>query len=368
MKKILALITSPIHLMEMVNLLQHDFQGITCDIAIDDYLKNAEILVRNSKTIKLFNKVFLISYKKYNNETGKYGAIIAKLLRNIYPTKKRIQKNLKYDYPEMDFDYDTICFYDTWNFNNYIALSQNNVTNYIWLDDGFCSYTGVAFFNKGKFADKIRSLLRVNFLRDNITEQFLFHPELKNFKSDFECRKLQTFDVHDEEFKKTINTIFGINELFNISQKYIYIDDPYNECGGKITNKEVLNLFIPYIQKKDLIIKMHPRCDASQYENEYQILKANGIPWEIIFLNMYNTKHLNTLIGVFSYALVTPFLIFGEKSPILVLLNMIDEKKLDDTTLRSLPFIKKIFNTFPDVFFQPKNAYDLQSIIQNINQ
>ena len=369
MKKILALITSPLHLIEMVNLMMYDFNGAICDVAVDDCLLNVISLVENIKKISLFNNAFVISSNSENKETGRYGKYIAKFLRNVHFSKKSIQKKLKRKYRDLHFDYDTICFYDNWYLNNLIALSQNHLDNIIWLDDGFASYAGVAFFNKNNFWDKVRSLFKVNFLRDNITKQYLFYPELKcDGKYNFKCKKLRSLNAHNQELRQLLNTIFGINKLYDIKQRYVYLDEPYDEAGGKISNIEILDLVNPYIRKENILIKMHYRNESSEYSKDYQVLNVKGIPWEVIYMNLVALNQKVILIGLYSTALATPFLIFGDKTPVLILLNFINENIFNERISKPLQFTKKIFNSFPDVFFQPRNNEELQLILKTLNQ
>lgn len=362
MKRVLAIIDSEKYLLIIIDLMLHHLENdCLVDIAISDSIKNVDDFVRNIDRTGLFKNVFIISPKTENAKTAKYGKIVAKILRNVHISKQSIQNLLHKSYPFLRFDYDYVIFYDLWYLNNQIARAQNKVEKFIWIDDGVSSYCGNSLISMGTITDKIRSLLKTNYLRDSITEQYLFCPELRQYSSNFKCVKLHPFISSDEKMLNSFNTIFNVSESFSFKERFIYIDQPFEDDGLEVKNTYFLDMMCKATSKKNILVKPHPRSNIEQYGKKYNVFERKGIPWELILMNK---KGKNILVGSISTALISPFLFFNDKTPVIVLLNFLDLSVLPAKVRKQVDFINKVCISNPDVFYTPKTEEELVRIIK----
>lgn len=367
MKKVLSIIDSEKYLLIVLDLmLNHLEKDCVYDLAISDSIKNFDCFIDRIKKTKLFNEVFIISPKKEDSETGKYGRILAKFIRNIHFSKKNIQRKLLAKYPKLQFNYDYIIFYDPWYLNNMISRAQENVEKFIWIDDGLSSYVGNSYKGIGSLGDKIRLLFKANYLQHAITEQYLFRPELRQYNTPFPCKKLAPFNAHDERFLLPSNTIFNVHDSFSFKERFIYIDQPFDDDGLPFSNIYFLDMITKGTSEKNILVKPHPRSSLSQYEGKYSVFIGSGTPWELILMNKKQDSCHNILIGSMSTALISPFLFFNDRTPVIMLLNFIDLNLMPEKFIKQVDFIKKVCISNPDVFFLPKDEAELAVTIKKL--
>ena len=247
------------------------------------------------------------------------------------------------------------------------AYLHNKSIKFIWLEDGMSSYTIHGVFIKGGFfRDLLRNIFKHNVGKKNIECQYLYRPELATYTVPF-TRNKASFLTPNSNTAKIVDAIFDFSDEDIINEKYIYFDNAFSKDGIITNDNVILDDVSSIIGKNDLIIKVHPRNDASVYEGAgYKICNKNYIPWEVYFFHpeMLNNK---ILIGVVSTAILSPFLYFDSNQKVISLIRMLDLSEMNEGFKHLVIFVyESIMMNNKDVFCTPIDSSELVTALKEI--
>ena len=142
---------------------------------------------------------------------------------------------------------------------------------------------------------------------------------------------------------------------------FIFFEESYEGDGVDIDDLEVLENVTSEINKKDILVKRHPRNTVNRFEKlGYKTNINTTIPWELIILNNNFTNTLFLTIG--SSAATNPYFIFGITAKVVFLCDCLREKKNLRTDI--LELTKGMCKKREDLFFFPKSIEEAKILLQ----
>lgn len=358
MNKVVSICNTPMQIINTVNLALNEFPDEKFDIIVSDQFSNSEALINSLKTCGCFNNVYYIIDRKFTLQHG---------LRSFFPLflRKRWVKKIKKMNADLAFDYNILLFNNLDSFSNLFALSQNKLTKIIWFEEGASSYCvqgSYWIFKKNILKSTIKNILNLNFIQRNITDQYLYKPELANYKVPFKRHVLKPLTYNNEKMKLVLNKIFLFSDDEILKKKFIFFEESYRIDGYKINDLEIIENIIKLIGKDNLIVKVHPRSNSNDLKMQCIINNNTTIPWELYCLNMKSEEKV--LISISSGCLLSQYLYFSQKYKAISLINFLDTSKLPEDKRLYLDFIyEKIYMKNKDIFYTPHDINELRNLL-----
>lgn len=357
MKKIIALCSTSFQILISLAMKLDRYADDDFSLAIADGISDYKTIAENARKLKLFSNILLIEEKKYAE------SVVYKLLRKT-ATLNRIFARLftKHFYTEICFEYDEVFFYSlskNQNLWNIFAFSQKQKVNLNWFEEGVlinASVMGIFFDNKPD------TVFHFQYLQRHITKQFLVRPDKLCYSVPFAKEKID-FPSKHKNYIEFVNQIFNYSQADTISQKYIFFDQNLSEMKTQFDKISVLNKIKEIVGKENLLVKLHPRNNTTEYAENFVVNKKTGIPWEVYLLNQ-NDIDDKVLIGMNSSSLVHPYYYFGKKMKVISILKMMTESFQNE--LPNLYFISEHFDKYTDIYKCPKTIDELVSMIGEI--
>ena len=346
----------PFQIFNSINFIYHDIENTkeNSDIFILDIPDNIKCL-KGLNDIHLFKNIYLFSKK---NEKNELKARIQLFKDYMFPYKAitrdltQESKNIKLNNYEIIIGSGFLGF-----FLHLIEL--NKKARVIFLEDGMISYQGDErivrkkrilnvvlnkIFHKGDLCVSIESLYLNNV----------------NFKATYYPYPTKPMPEIDKETLKLLKHVFHCEENNAYSKKIIFLQQPLTAepCIAPDINEKVTKI-LSRIREK-IILRRHPNETNNlpfAFEEE-----VNRVMWEIR-ANEIDKNYV--LIGYFSTAQMTPYILY-EKAPTLILLyrlilrkSSIRYKSIDD-------LIKRFKMIYPGEIIIPESLIELLTLIKQL--
>lgn len=340
----------PMHLLFAVHILKID-QIKDCDLYYIPTSNNAEELAARAEETGCFRNVYLLP-----NIMIEY-PITLKQITDISLRRFIVRKLLK------NKSYDTVYYNsDGWFLNSIIFSSlkdkkarnifvENGVNPYItpyeskqWYLRLFINCSGMTCMD-GRFIDS----------------RYIFEPSLMQVAQRGMIVPLEKFDRNDDDYKKTVNYIFGYDEeLDSFEGKEIIIMEqgPRKEPIDMLGLWEKVKRLIP---ADKTIVKSHPRQKRGELKGlGFDVFERYVTPWEVISLNQDMSD--KTLMGIFSTACIYPKIMYDDEPRVIMLYKLIG---IDYTFFGKgmIGFVEGIGRLYRDKerFFIPESWEELEA-------
>lgn len=271
--------------------------------------------------------------------------IFATILKKRKLVSKKQELNTQYDALFVPSD-DTSCRAIYWR------LKKNSQIKLFLIDDGVGTYTGEIFNSRILLGRILYSIILTNKFYENVDAIFCYHPELlaKKLKN-VTAKKILFHDVSAiflPYLKKYRDCYIG--------KKVVFLDQGYDSNGCV---NEALNCITDFCKKDDIIIKLHPRLNASKTYDGYECVR-DGLPFEVLASTFQSEEYL--IISVSSTGCIGPYLLENKKPYVIILNAMnINEKQLTTS------FFDQINSNLSEQYVKmPKNIAELKTLLCQI--
>lgn len=148
-------------------------------------------------------------------------------------------------------------------------------------------------------------------------------------------KMLPQIKFSDKELLTIENEVFGFtanSQLINADA--IIMEESFFTDGNMIDNYDY-KLFAAIKKRyptKSILLKLHPRTIQNRFADDFEILDAPGIPWELIVFNQGNSSNKDLLlISINCASIVSDLFMFGKEGKKLILAPIF----LDKITLQN---------------------------------
>lgn len=353
--KILFLCNTPYQLLTAINIRIREFSRSDADLIITDHIGEFEKLISGCRNSKLFKNCYIMNVKKYNWKNYKYFLSLNyhhNLLKELLPYKNFcIDKNVYSHYLFSNIGGVAPIL------GNYLRI-RNKFMKFELFEDGFSTYTSSwlkHIKNKKLFNIFVKTSVGL------VNRLFVYNPELMSKNSHLKIKKLKKID---ETLLKILNIVFDFGQCCDkYKEKYIFFEECFFTDGRNIDDCNIINSLSGFIDKNQLIIKVHPRNPVNRFvKMGYKTNQDTFIPWEVIALNIDLSEKI--MITISSSSPITASYNINKKAKANILLydmDVFDKSQLSD----AIPMFDKIIKGQKD-FYLPKNLNDLKDILRNV--
>ena len=100
-------------------------------------------------------------------------------------------------------------------------------------------------------------------------------------------QKLPMVSRQNKKMCQTINYVFEYKEDVDLQNADVILMEECYSNDGLIKNEdiELFKQVIDIDKKFNSVVKLHPRSKTNRFENTFNVIKSQGIPWEVYILN-----------------------------------------------------------------------------------
>lgn len=348
------------------------------DIIVSDSVYRREELKENIVKNQLFNHVYYGDIKQFfpkNKNKLKHECM--RIWSSVVPTY--IAKHIPFENKYYDVFVTTEINYFTESI--YSFLRKNNPKVKVELmDEGYSSYTYyfrehyMPTTRKNQVKQIMFRTLGTLTCRKYISEQaktiYYFAPELLCWKNiPYNIVKIDVKQIPD--YRELVNLMFDYHELSvngianEYREKYIFFEESFFCSQGNQKDIEIINEIAKIVGKENLLIKLHPRNKINRFETMgYKTNKTEGIPWELIVMNMDENSEKIFITFSSGAVLNYKFLVENYKCKSILLYNCkdIDYYKVSDELKEWFSLYCK---NYGNQLFIPKTINELNYYLLN---
>lgn len=310
---------TPIHVFRSIQLTMQVFPQDNCDIYVFDTFPQSDGVAGRLNNLRIFANVFYI----YDKEFMRYG--VADSLRTTCLSSEFKKILLSNNYEDV-FVFNVYGAFNELIFN--VLKKKNRTLKFNIVEDGPSIYH-IQKYKAGVTKKFLYPLFGVHSYLDNVKKWWFSIPELMDPLNNGEKEKLPKVNRADTEFVSVINNVFKYDNNHLIrTAKIIFMEECY-WSDGLLPNGEDLKL-IKEIQSQigeQIVVKLHPRTKEDRFSEEFNVVPANGIPWEVYALNMNMDEKV--LISLSCSTMVSTKLLYGDETYSLILYPIVEDKIRD---------------------------------------
>ena len=378
MRRILFFAYTPFQCMAALAIKEQFYANDKSDIIISDSVYRRDILKENIIANKLFNQVYYGDIRTFfpkNKNKAKHefmrfwSAIVPSYIAKHIPFE-----NLYYDtFITTEINYYTESIYS-------LLRRHNHNISVELMDEGYSSYT---YYFRENYKpttrnNKIKRLLfRIpgmftcrKYISDQAQKIFYFAPELLCWKDiPYDIVKIDIKKISN--YKTLVNQMFGYGQLAahdlsrEYNKKFIFFEESFFWSQGNQRDIEIINTIAGIIVKENLIIKLHPRNQINRFEAMgYKTNKTEGIPWELLVMNMDETEE-KVFITFSSGAVLNYKFLVGNNNCRSVLLYECKDVDYYDVKEELKQWFLLYKNSYGNQLIIPKTVCELKSYLES---
>ncbi|MGY4687977.1 hypothetical protein [Petrotoga sp. DB-2] len=358
---ILIVCSTPIQIMNALNLKLTLLKNKAVDLIILDHSKDNVIYYEELKKFQFFNELFFLKSRNMSGGNSEIKWIRYLKTANHYLRKNELLKQstgFKKKYEEF-----FVCYPDIPSEIIYYLIKKNNPSVRLnMLEEGIFAYT--YFLHK-------YSLLRrmfTNFIFGgktfkNYQKAYIYRPDfMEESGENIELKKLPFIDRNNNEIVQIFNNVFEYKNTDNTEweQKVFYFDQPLQFQSINATVLKLVDFINAKLSPKfRLNIKLHPRTDKNKFGNKVSVIQTR-VPFELVVAN--NEVKDKILISVFSSACLNPKIMFDEEPYVILLYKLVD--------LSMLGHNERIFNIAHKVkeSYKAKNKFFIPETFEELSE
>ena len=362
---ILIACSTPLHIMNALNLKLTLLKNEAVDLIVLDSSKDNVIYYEKLKKLNFFNDLFFLKLRNMNNSNSeiKWIRYLKAPKRYLRKKKELIKQSAGFNKKYEEF---FICSSAVSFRIIYYYIKKNNPSVRLnMLEEGVFTYQ--YFLHRD-------NLLKRMFFRfffggnpfKNLQRAYIYRPDfMEKSGENIELKKLPFIDKNNKEIVQIFNNVFEYENKDSVewSQKVFYFDQPFLVQS---INANVLKL-VDFISTKlapkfQLNIKLHPRTNKNIFENKVNVMQTR-LPFEFVVMN--NEVKDKILISVFSSACLNPKIMFDEEPYVILLYKIIDLPRLWNLNERNFNLAYKVKESYKakNKFFIPETFEELSEII-----
>lgn len=348
------LCSTPYHILLAINMSLSDFKNEKKVLVIFRRFKDSDRICKLLCQFSIFEEVLLLETHNFDGLTHwnrRYRMFsFYRKFNKMYP---------KYSFKE--FIFFSLDFLDV----SFIAKKISKINpscKFAFAEDGIGSYLSNDIYtpsDRAKFwLDKLN---RKKFL-DKIDTLYLKNPNLLTVKSDFKIKKMDDLAVNDVLFNDVITTIWPGAPLTQYD--ILFLQQPFSEDGRKLIGMQqdkALEVIWKSFSEK-LTIKLHPRTIEYNKLDRVKYLKSEGL----FELEIHQNYKVKVLIGVNSTALLTPYLLWKETTPIIFLHKLCGVDSFNVNMDKFIERFKVEFEKSGGQLFAPESFESLIDILTSL--
>lgn len=321
-KKILIYCDNSFQIMMAIHLKRTVLLDDKVDIIITDHINDYKKIYTNLKKETVFNNVIMMNaydldYKKnrfrYPSIKGGYRLNDIKIVLN----RKKILKDLVV----LDDTYDEFWATDILDSTNILfdeLLKRNKKIKMVFYEESpvslICDQHNQFVKKKYDQIDIVRKIIYIMVGFKTITgryaEAYSSVWEYVKWNKYFTCRNIPKLRRDDKEYVQVLNRIWDYQYDNKYNGKIIFFEESFFLNGIECKDIQIVKDITDVIDKKNVIIKLHPRSRINRFKDlGIEIEKNSSIPWELIALNLQGEK--NVLISIATSGMIHPKLYWG---------------------------------------------------------
>ncbi|MCY3063017.1 alpha-2,8-polysialyltransferase family protein [Aerococcus sp. JJEM-2022b] len=352
---------TPLHIINSLNIWKNCLSGEELTLFIYNEFANADLLTDISRKLGQGLEVIKINHQNL-------GGKLAKISR-LYWNKNLI--------PLDDFDHIYLPGDNYFGRLLYSSLAAKGHDFHLhYYEDGMGIYLGAKPIEIKNANDALQKKLNKHSIFHGQWENcYAYQPNLVQWH-DFsgELIKIPVLDQKNPAFP-LIKAIFSQaydEEMSQVTEgSVIYFDQPFKKDGAQIDELTLFNHLKAICDSLNIriYVKLHPRSEANKYGRVNYL--QTTMPWEI-FLLFVDHSHL-TLAAVNSTAVFSPYLLYQQRMPIIMLAGLVDHaigKRVDEQTKKilanSLSMAKNFKGIYGPLLQVPENSKQLEDLLYEI--
>jgi len=295
---------TPFQCMAALAIKEQFYKDSETDIMISDSVHRRNTLKDNILENDLFDHVYYGDIRTFFPKSqNKIKHEVMRIWSAAVPTY--IAKHIEFESANYDVFVTTEVNYYTESIFSLLKKVNPNIKVEL-MDEGYSSYT---YYFRENYRpttrkNKIKRLLfralglltSRKYISDQAKKIYYFAPELLCWKDiPYQIEKIDTSLIMD--YRSLVNQMFGYGQL-NVDgiaeeykEKFIFFEESFFWSQGNQNDVEIINRIADIVGKENMIIKLHPRNQINRFEDMgYKTNKTEGIPWELVVLNMNPKK------------------------------------------------------------------------------
>lgn len=288
MKKDIIICNTYFQLIEAIQLKNTLFLHESVTVVFSDHSRNAENIIKQIKSLDVFEQCFFWSSFKKMKEQEKNSHENRRLLlceingKNGYgnPFESGICDELIY---YNQFDNLKVVFAELYEKNPQIKVSR--------FEEGIFSYAdGEYLAKKDKIVNPLRKILGKKTLLECQQNFYCFYPEL--YEGHLNPVQIPRIEA-DGKTAQVLSKLFDTSTAV-YPQKYIFFSSVFDfEGGAPVGELEVIKKAAALVGSENLIVKVHPRDSIDRFVSAgLNVDKNSAIPWEAIQLGRDFSDHV----------------------------------------------------------------------------
>lgn len=366
MKKLITCSTV-YQLLVAINLRMNDVdESNEWDIILTDQ-SDFSVPVRNLREIQLFRNVMPVNSLEVERKA--FRSNFEKkmwLIRQAVTPNYYLKKEFGLDIEEYDAFY-TANMADFFSITLFAALKKKNkLLKFYEYEDGISSYVrdDRRFIKETDMGGKLRCLYKLFSTPILCGEQeesmLLYFPEYYLVKDSIDKKRIKHMDIESEEIVELHKKVFGINNI-NIDQKYIILEEPFRCAGRVIDSDNCFDWIASKVGAENIIVKTHPRNDASYYKDKGIAVFSQPIAWEALLAGVNMDDKV--LITCSSTSGINSKRLYKSNCKIIFLYDLVQEAREDLDRGRTREFYDSFVKQFKDEVYAPQSYEELEMLL-----
>lgn len=166
----------------------------------------------------------------------------------------------------------------------------------------------------------------------NMTKWWTSCPELMRAPGIYNTvtEKLPSIDINNKNLVDVINKAFGYKDNGQLEKADLLImDESFYQDKRIIDNADfkIYSEIREHYNKKNILVKMHPRTIHNRYEKNFKIYDSGGSPWEVNLMNkLCNSNKELPMISIACSTMTSDKLMFGTEGIKILMIPMFYNK------------------------------------------
>lgn len=348
---------TPYQIMAATRLAGTRYQGETVDIVVFDTIANHRALLEPLRACGVYRHVYEYHSRELDLLQG-----TARLVRPLVCRPDHFWQQ----------PYDFVCLGNLleWVENAILrAMRRENpqLQSYLY-EDGFSAYSTHCAEDMARLH---ASGLRGCWYRRAYGEYlrlkglYVFSPELLDWTPDCPVLPIEKIGPQDGAYRRVVNGIFGYEHMTDCyDAPWIFFEESYYADGVDVGDADVVSALAEEIGKEHIQVKIHPRNQVNRFAQlGFRTNADTVIPWEVIALNIgLEDKILLTIAS--GSALTALVNMSARPKGVIMLMNC---REIEDSQLTpTLPMLRKLAASFPELVFLPESLEEAREHIREI--
>lgn len=355
-----AVCSSPLQLMNMINLATGTLDGTKIDLYILDHAPQNETYYEALKSSGIFRKVSYLHSKLMTGGNSPYPWLryLKASSYFLFPGKLlgQIDKGARYDrFFLASPDVPSQLLY-------YTFKKSNPAIELYMFEEGTFAYN----FFEHRFGRVKRTFLKLLYhtdLYEDYKGAYVYHKELLNNVKQLPITTIAPMSKENKTLVSFFNRLSGYDVSMHppVENEVIFLDQPYMFDA---INQQQYSLYSRIEEKLGarLNVKLHPRTQKHPYR---KVLKFQ-VSSEIMELN--ESFQDKVLISVFSTACLSPKMMFDEEPIVILLYRLVDLSLMTNINENTFEIAKQIQAMYrdPSRFKIPETLEELDAILTSL--